>query len=887
MKTESAYIPIDSAESAVLTDSHTLLPKKIYEQLARLIRFAVENIPNQPKALNDSRSHNAISIDGDRGTGKTSVLVNLKNYLCQDSGNTEDSHQKLLQDIHILDPIDPTLLEDGESLFLHVIVAAVLNDETVKLKQRHYPEQARALNQSLEKLAQGLASVEGQKHMHGMDKIRAMYGNRHLADCVQSFFCSALTLLAKKLLVLPIDDVDTSLSRAFENLEIIRRYLTTPYVLPIVSGDRSLYTEVTWRDFHGRLIEDSTYRSEEAYQISLHLANEYQRKILPLPRRLTMPDVSEYWQNPGVKLRGKTVDILSLQNFYAWLTIFISGPVNGLEGSRLNIPLPSIRALIQLVNHCSKLIPSLPAAVREADSVLQVQRTWQMPYTPQNAIEKFHSTYQELSSEKKREYAGAYKAFSEVFKKKEDGIFKGAESWVERLIEYFHFEPQAGSVYLVLRARQDWRIFREYKSGKQWLGVFDTPLFQPLMHGESEFDIFLKPDDLSDWSIQLAKRLPERWLEHVKKSKTILPYPIAEVGINSAINWKYAEEIKIKLISISDDTIEDLSDIEGKSIFLISLLTQYNFYTQAKQSMMLNIGRVFELIISSLLGPVRALDIQRIQQRAPFFSTSALAPTKVILSSGINYDNSDSLNSGDAAESSATSHLDVDVLNSLTEEIAQWREKHVLDEIDFSPWLIYKVFNKVYSQISNFEQVPNGMKSTEKALDMVGVIFYATWSAFGSFEKGEIFGLPDVVATVNLNSPRNFEKNDHYKMNVQPFSPGGDRDVFASQTRTVSYFLADHPLRNWIDAVLKVNFSNEDEKDGKIKSINKLDAREWLQNRINSPGMLTERRVLNSLNKIPAQECSEILREMKNLYPKSTQLQVLERAVNQRLESQN
>ena len=39
---------------------------------------------------------------------KTSVLVNLKEYLQQD-------HKDLLKDIHILKPVDPTLLEDNES----------------------------------------------------------------------------------------------------------------------------------------------------------------------------------------------------------------------------------------------------------------------------------------------------------------------------------------------------------------------------------------------------------------------------------------------------------------------------------------------------------------------------------------------------------------------------------------------------------------------------------------------------------------------------------------------------------------------------------------------------------------------------------------------------
>ncbi|MBW4227545.1 hypothetical protein JW320_24425, partial [Enterobacter roggenkampii] len=290
------YIPLDSGESAVLKDPDTLLPRKIYEQLAQFIEKAVKDVDEVPKnseSFNETRSHKAISIDGERGTGKTSVLVNLRDYL-------ESNHKEFAGDIHILDPIDPTLLEDGESLFLHIIVAAVLQDKKIKEAQSKDVDKSRLFIQKLENLANGLESIDLQHSQRGMDKIRSLYGSKHLANCVEAFLKSALDLIGRKLLILPIDDVDTSLNRAFENLEILRRYLTSPYVLPIVSGDRRLYNEVCWRDFHGRLNKDSSYERNKSYDIAKELAIEYQRKILPLPRRLSMPAVSDYWQQDGM-----------------------------------------------------------------------------------------------------------------------------------------------------------------------------------------------------------------------------------------------------------------------------------------------------------------------------------------------------------------------------------------------------------------------------------------------------------------------------------------------------------------------------------------------------------------------------------------------------------
>ena len=158
MSQNKRYIPLNAGESAVLPDANTLLPRgEVYEPLARMIIEAVDKAKAAAgRSLNELREHNAISIDGARGTGKTAVLVNLKSYL---------KDWDVLKDVHILDPVDPTLLENGDSLFLHIIVAAVLHDNDVKEQQRITPNKARSLNQTLEKLAQSLNRSRHNKNV--------------------------------------------------------------------------------------------------------------------------------------------------------------------------------------------------------------------------------------------------------------------------------------------------------------------------------------------------------------------------------------------------------------------------------------------------------------------------------------------------------------------------------------------------------------------------------------------------------------------------------------------------------------------------------------------------------------------------------------------------
>ena len=834
MSQNKRYIPLNAGESAVLPDANTLLPRdEVYEPLAQMIIEAVNKADAaKGQSLNELREHNAITIDGARGTGKTAVLVNLKSYL---------KDRDVLKDVHILDPVDPTLLENSESLFLHIIVAAVLHDKYVKEQQRNKPDKARNLNQTLEKLAQSLESVETQQDRHGMDKVRAMYSNKQLADCVQDFFREVLCLLGKKLMILAIDDVDTSLNRAFENLEIVRRYLATPYVLPIVCGDRELYNDVTWRDFHGRLTKDSSYRCEDAYEKAVELAAEYQRKILPFPRRLTMPSVSKYWEQSNIYLRdGQQDEVMQLRNFIAWLEIFLAGPVNGLEGSKLSLPIPSIRALMQLIRQCSDLIPKLPASISSANNKLEVRKNWQMQNPPY-----------------------------------EDWTSSDRNIMVQRLADYFCYEPKGGIVYLLLLAKQQWERGATSKSSEQRGSIFDTPLFQPLTHAAVNFELFDKTDDLSAWAVSLAKRLPEEWLAGIKSQKTMLPYPLAEIGVTSSKKWDYAKEIQQFTIANLD------GEKKNKSIFLIDLLAQHNFYTNAKQTMLLNIGRIFELIIASITAPLSEETIHAILSRAPFFSTAALAPTKTILMDAKASAAEDHSVEADFVESHDSSAL----IQKLSEEINEWRKNHCIEQIELSPWLAYKVFNKVYSQLAGGNKFPSFINNIGWALNMSAYAFYATWFAFGSFEKGELFGLPNVIATTNINPEKlkNYTSNDQFNINVKPILEAFDND---NSLKAVSIVLANHPLKQWIDEVIKFDWPNYGVTPTPPNSPNKgtkVSPEKWLADKLAIT--LAEAKNPNAVEKALSTksqtECEELLSNMlRNFSRKSAAKTALQTAID-------
>jgi len=84
------------------------------------------------------RHYTAIFLDGNRGPGKTTVIVNLPKYL--EADRVRERYADLAQAVHILKPIEPSQLEYGDDLFLNVVVAAVLSDKQIRAKREAQPD---------------------------------------------------------------------------------------------------------------------------------------------------------------------------------------------------------------------------------------------------------------------------------------------------------------------------------------------------------------------------------------------------------------------------------------------------------------------------------------------------------------------------------------------------------------------------------------------------------------------------------------------------------------------------------------------------------------------------------------------------------------------------
>lgn len=240
-------------EESLLQQTALKQVKGIIGELSEKIR----QLQNKLSPLNDwayPRSHDVITINGERGSGKTTFILNILALI----PTWQD--KKGVCRINNLGILDPTLIEDCEHIFLAVI------GKIKEAVDRHWEngrigsdaETIDARYQlwrvSLTKLARGLRNLGKKKDTEGESWSDPQFileeGLENSTQGVkleQHFHCfveESLNFIGDEAFVIALDDVDTKVDTGWPVLEVLRKYLTTQRLIVILSGDIELYTQL-------------------------------------------------------------------------------------------------------------------------------------------------------------------------------------------------------------------------------------------------------------------------------------------------------------------------------------------------------------------------------------------------------------------------------------------------------------------------------------------------------------------------------------------------------------------------------------------------------------------------------------------------------------------
>lgn len=327
---------------------------KAFEKAQRLISEQLEEAKGYqpkvrtPKGEGIKRCNNAISIFGERGVGKTSFLLSLRQSLKENQEKEvqgKEAPKQNFEGIHLLPMIDPTLIEEKGHIFLLIVsqideaVSAVFNDDKAAGNtDANYKQWEKAK----EKLAAGLPSLkpEGMTYHEpqwnedayvmnkGLNSVKAAF---NLEENFHLLVELALEILGKKAFVLMFDDIDVDFQRGWDLLETVRKFLTTPQMIIILSGNLKLFSKNVrkqqWRNLGKELLKNEVdVRDASAVKEYTQLVNElegqYLLKILNSEKRIYLYDVAsninlngdeyqvDYGEGEPIALKEAYLDVL-------------------------------------------------------------------------------------------------------------------------------------------------------------------------------------------------------------------------------------------------------------------------------------------------------------------------------------------------------------------------------------------------------------------------------------------------------------------------------------------------------------------------------------------------------------------------------------------------
>ncbi|MGE5517200.1 MAG: hypothetical protein ACM31D_15450 [Bacteroidota bacterium] len=319
-------IKADNFNNFIQQEAFHRLRAILHAQLDDIKKSSQGGVGNYSGLMHD-RCHNAVAILGGRGSGKTTFILNALEMLAakiespQQGGLSAEAMSHDFGRVHRLDVIDPTLIEHKEHILITVLSKI---KEVVDARYRQHQRDEcdskwdRAYErviEDLKKVGAGLPILKeiGSRGLDdeawdnpqyvlqsGLDRARSGAG---LERTIRDFIGSALDFIGKDAFVLPLDDIDTNFESGWPVLEVLRKYITTPRLIVLLSGDFALYSLLV-RDRQWKLLKqlnkiEGVADSRRHHQFRLdvdRLESQYLQKVIKPGNRIELMPLSYFWE---------------------------------------------------------------------------------------------------------------------------------------------------------------------------------------------------------------------------------------------------------------------------------------------------------------------------------------------------------------------------------------------------------------------------------------------------------------------------------------------------------------------------------------------------------------------------------------------------------------
>ena len=793
MENNEIVIDLRRGEQSARYDVNELFQLAAYRRVCRLLdstidryNFLHRTYDREAMAkISDFRSHNAIFVGGGRGSGKTSFILNIDSYIRHRSRDDAPAASRLKEWFLFIDPIDPTLLEDSDN-FLSVILGQINRGlaEVLNRNQRDSCEYYAVL----EKVASALQHTQTSGKHYGLDRLLSYQSSLDLEESLHEFFQVAAALAGKRAIVLLIDDVDMALSNGFEILDIIRKYLSSPFLVPIITGDLSLYRKLVFGHFYGELMRgelpDGKMKEQEV--TAEGLTSQYLRKIFPPQNRVSLAPVIDIVEGGPDRIDPPAIYLVTgipgekrllLKNIRLLFKHLLDLGLNAEKESYRKFYPETARELIQFLKNCEDPIKDLHAIrIPGADSLFE-------PSAREAEIRDFAkavSIHDEM--DENRVYIQFLRRFKYYWLNRDDGIL--------------HLMTETSYAIAAPFARREKRSL-----------IRELPFFNPLLQRS------------------LCDALPREKVHHLLAENA----KILGDSRNRAIDGGQARRfIPADLTAIQPyppfDPLDTTLRISVKNFevaqekilshLFVRLFTHRDFASSHEVRALVFFGKFFEMVVGSIIQDLDAEMLLDILNALPFHSVLSVKPAEDISIE----EQGDGQEAPESARVPGSVHkirvkYDESLLNyiqKLSEKLMRWRtENNLLPAV--SAHLLHHVMLYYFSQLNTFKRRRSGTEQ-ELLSTIAQRAKYVLWNAFAVCEKelldGKVSGgAHRDIAIDEPGSLKRLARDRSYQQNIEPLVAEGEcsakpGDLPEGRRCTVTAALASHPLFRYVDYLL-------------------------------------------------------------------------------------
>ncbi len=635
------------------------------------------------KSTKPMHAHDTVFVSGGRGSGKTVFLKNIRGYW-------EEQELDDKPTIYFAPIIDPTLLVDHDN-FSNVIVATLYNMVEEELGKRDISE--RKKNEfflKLKKLSGALGNKADYEDRHGLDLVIKYTSGIQVERLFHEFVVSCIDILSVDAIAIIIDDVDMALGRAYEVLEVVRKLLLCPLIIPIVSGDESLYQHMVKLEFlEDTLIKNANSEKgnsdlkrfhDDGVLLSESLMSAYLTKVFPQQYRISLEPIDRIQNkviiNEPSCLALPYVSDKSNDSYLNRFTSMFFPMVNGEERSADFPSVDNARELTQLVRTLA------PSKLSDPKQLCQ-----------------FHFEVLRVWAQSKANGA----AYTYAIAAKE--ILDSTE--VLPLSSLLPFNPKKQALQYL-----PWASKNFLEEQKKYLDKTST---SAKSYGVDTNE-FLLEDSLAGNVLRSMPPLEMHMMSMIVPRKTM-----------------------------------QSDGLDGSELSLIYTYKDY-YGVQGNQAHKVFFSRAFELLGTSILmvadgKHIAATDFEKLLRellsRAPFYSIHAMNPTKYIRDGA----------EGDESEASQdASDKDDQLIAELAVKLESWSSNYAprlesVVAVSLLP-LLSAVFNKVFSQLNLVRLEKKNFKN-EHVTDFVKRFEYILVNAFATFLKDGMVYKANIAMTKN------------------------------------------------------------------------------------------------------------------------------------------